>query len=231
MSRIINVAKMQMINRWTFLGIPLVILVGSTVMTLAIWALLPASAREGELYSGSGQALMWYFLALGVQSLTYTFPFSQAMSVSRRTFYLGTLGIFAALALGYSILYYLLGLLETATGGWGFKGQIFALGWIAENNAAIQILFYFVAMVLLFMIGFWSATVYMRWKATGLLIAGICFAVLVIGLLALVGLNDAWAQVGSWFAATKVPGLALVMGVIGVALAGGSYLTLRRANA
>ena len=183
------------------------------------------------MFSGAAQAPMWYFLALGIQSLNLTFPFSQAMSVSRRTFYLGTLGLFALIALGYSILYYLLGLAETATGGWGFNGQLFALGWIAENSAIVQILFYFVAMVLLFMIGFWCATVYMRWKATGLLTAGISFAVLVLGLLAIVALNDAWPQVGVWFASMQVLGLSIVLGCICVLLAGGSYLTLRRATA
>lgn len=230
MSRVIKVAQMQLINKWTFLGIPMVILVGSTAITFAIWALLPASAREGTLYSGSGQAVMWYFLALGIQSLTYTFPFSQAMSVSRKTFYLGTLGLFAVFALGYAVLYYVLGLLEQTTGGWGFNGQIFALDWIAENNGAIQILFYFVAMVLLFMIGFWAATVYMRWKATGLLIAGIGFAVLVLGLVGLATLNNAWPQVGAWFAGIQVFGLSIVLGCLCVVLAGGSYLTLRRAT-
>ena len=230
MNRVVKVARMQLINKWSFLGIPMVILLASTLMTLAIWALLPASAREGTLYSGSGQAVMWYFLALGIQSLTFTFPFSQAMSVSRRTFYLGTLGLFATIAMGYAILYYLLGLVEKATGGWGFNGQLFALGWIAGNNAAIQILFYFVAMVLLFMIGFWAATVYMRWKATGLLIAGIGFAVVLLGLVALATLNDAWPQVGAWFAAMQVLGLSIVLGGLCVLLAGGSYLTLRRAT-
>ncbi|GAA1860574.1 hypothetical protein GCM10009715_05000 [Paeniglutamicibacter psychrophenolicus] len=230
MNRVVKVARMQLINKWSFLGIPMVILVASTLMTFAIWALLPASAREGTLYSGSGQAVMWYFLALGIQSLTFTFPFSQAMSVSRRTFYLGTLGLFATIALGYAILYYLLGLVEKATGGWGFNGQLFALGWIAGNNAAIQILFYFVAMVLLFMIGFWAATVYMRWKATGLLIAGIGFAVVLLGLVGLATLNDAWPQVGAWFAAMQVLGLSIVLGGLCVLLAGGSYLTLRRAT-
>ena len=230
MNRVIKVARMQLINKWTFLGIPMVILVAAAAFTFAIWALIPREAVEGPMFSGAAQAPMWYFLALGIQSLTLTFPFSQAMSVSRRTFYLGTLGLFALIALGYSILYYLLGLVETATGGWGFNGQLFALGWIADNHPLIQILFYFVAMVLLFMIGFWCATVYLRWKATGLLIAGIGFAVLLLGLLALVGLNDAWPQLGAWFASMQVLGLSIVLGLVCVVLAGGSYLTLRRAT-
>ena len=53
------------------------------------------------------------------------------MSVSRRTFYIGTVGLFATVALAISVLYYLLGLVEVATNGWGFNGQLYALGWVA----------------------------------------------------------------------------------------------------
>ncbi|MBP2385474.1 hypothetical protein [Paeniglutamicibacter kerguelensis] len=221
---------MQLINKWTFLGIPMVILLASTAFTFAIWAIVPKDESTGVLISGSGQAVMWYFLALGIQSLTLTFPFSQAMSVSRKSFYLGTLGLFAVIALAYSVLYYVLGLIEKATGGWGMNGQLFALGWIAENNAAVQILFYFVAMVLLFMIGFWCATVYLRWKATGMLIVGIGFAVVLLALLAMVTFNDWWVLLGGWLGSLTTLGVALMLGAVCVLLAGGSYVTLRKAT-
>ncbi|MGL3805983.1 hypothetical protein ACSYDW_07775 [Paeniglutamicibacter sp. R2-26] len=230
MSRIVNVVRMQLINKWTFLGIPMVILVASTSFTFAIWYLVTRNSSEAVLFSGSGQAVMWYFLALGIQSLTLTFPFSQAMSVSRRSFYLGTLGLFAVIALSYSVLYYVLGLIEKATGGWGMNGQLFALDWIAQNNAAVQILFYFVAMVLLFMIGFWCATVYLRWKATGMLIVGLGAAVLLLALIAMLTLNDWWIPLGTWLGSLSALGVSLMMGAVCVLLAGGSYVTLRKAT-
>ncbi len=230
MSRIVNVARMQLINKWTFLGIPMAILVASTTFTIAIWAIVSRNSSDAVLVSGSGQAVMWYFLALGIQSLTLTFPFSQAMSVSRKSFYLGTLGLFAVIALAYSVLYYLLGLIEKATGGWGMNGQLFALGWIAENNAAVQILFYFVAMVLLFMIGFWCATVYLRWKATGMLIVSIGFGVILLALIAMLTLNGWWVPFGNWLGSLTTLGVALMLGSICLVLAGGSYLTLRKAT-
>ncbi|MFF5793810.1 hypothetical protein ACFY5D_17325 [Paeniglutamicibacter sp. NPDC012692] len=221
---------MQLINKWTFLGIPMVILLASTTFTIAIWAIVSRNSGDVVLVSGSGQAVMWYFLALGIQSLTLTFPFSQAMSVSRKTFYMGTLGLFAVIALAYSLIYYVLGLIEKATGGWGMNGQLFALGWIAENNAAVQILFYFVAMVLLFMIGFWCATVYLRWKATGMLIVGIGFAAILLALTAMLTLNDWWVPLGVWLGSLSTLGVALMLGTICVLLAGGSYVTLRKAT-
>lgn len=231
MSTVLNVARMQLINKWTFLGLPMLILVASTGLTFAIWAILPAEAREQTLYSGSSQAVMWYFLALGIQAMTYTFPFSQAMSVSRRSFYLGTVGLFAAIALGFSVLYYVLGLIELATNGWGLNGRVFALGWISENNGLIQILFYFAAMVLLFMLGFWFATIYMRWKTTGMLVTWIAIALVLVGLVALLVLNDWWMPFWMWVGTVTVPGLIGVFAIAAVVLGGGSYLTLRRAAA
>lgn len=230
MSKILNVARMQLINKWTFLGIPMIILVSSTALTIGIWAMIPKDGGDITLVSGAGQAVMWYFLALGIQSLTYTFPFSQAMSVSRRSFYLGTLGLFAVIALGFAVLYYVLGLIETATNGWGMGGELFALGWIAENNAVIQVLFYFVMMVLLFMIGFWFATIYLRWKTTGLLVAGLGLGALLLAFFAFLILNDRWIDFWVWVGSFTVPGLLLGITALCVVLAAGSYLTLRKAT-
>lgn len=231
MNRIVNVARMQLINKWTFLGIPMIILAGSTALTFSVWALIPKDVTDGVLVSGSSQAVMWYFLALGIQALVYTFPFSQAMSVSRKTFYLGTLGLFASIALAYSVLFYVLGVIEKATDGWGMNGQLFALGWIAENNPAMQIFFYFVLMVLLFMVGFWCATIYMRWKATGLLVTGIGFALLLVAGIGVLTLNNWWMGFWAWVGSATILGLGLFLGALCLALAGGSYLTLRKATA
>lgn len=229
MNRAVNVARMQLINKWTFLGIPGVILAASTLLTLAIWALIPDEV--GTKYSGSGQAVMWYFLALGVQALTLTFPFSQAMSVSRKAFYAGTLGLFAVVALGVAVLYYVLGLIEQATNGWGLNGQLFALSWVAGAAGWVQVLFYFVAMVLLFMTGFWAATIYMRWKATGMLVAGLGAAVLLVGAIALATVSGWWPAIGSWLGAQTPLSTAGWAGLLAVVLSAGSYLTLRRAIA
>ena len=151
MNRPLAVARMQMLNKWLYLGIPGIILVSSTVIAIAVLAMVPSDSGEGTRMAFSGQSVMWYFLAAGVQSLSLTFPFSQAMSVSRRSFYIGTLGLFSALALGLGVLYWLLGLVERATNGWGVDGNIFALPWIAESAWWIQILLYFALTILLFL--------------------------------------------------------------------------------
>ncbi|MHA7269782.1 hypothetical protein [Arthrobacter sp. HLT1-20] len=228
MNRALGVAKMQLINKWTFLGIPAVIIAGSFLLSMAVWALIPDSV--GVKYSGAGQAVMWYFLGLGVQALTLSFPFSQGLSVSRRNFFLGTVGLFAVIAVSVAALYVVLGVIENATNGWGLQGRMFAIAWVADQPWFIQWFFYFIMMLFLFLVGFWFATIYKRWQATGTLVASLTLSVLLVGAIALITVQDWWPAVGAW-ASTLTPAS---IGVLGLALAlmlgVGAYLTLRRAT-
>ncbi|PQZ97084.1 hypothetical protein CQ010_18080 [Arthrobacter sp. MYb211] len=230
MERVIKVVRMQLINKWVFIGLPLLILGCSFIFSLAIFWIVREAGAEGAVYGGGAQAPMWYFLALGIQALTLTFPFSQAMSVSRRSFYLGTVLLFSACALALSIFYYLMGLVEKATGGWWLDSRFFALEWIADNNAAVQVGFYFVLMVLLFMIGFLIATIYMRWKTTGMVVFFIGLGVVLLGVAALMTFSDFWDNFWSWALTWTAAGVTLWGGAVAVVMAGGSYLTLRKAT-
>ncbi len=226
MNRAVTVARMQLINKWTYLGVPAIIIGIAFAIT---WVLSWLFSDGGMVYSGAGQAVMWYFLVLGVQSLTLTFPFSQGMSVSRRNFYVGTLGLFAVVALVISGLYVVLAFIEQATNGWGVNGRMFALPWIADGPWYEPFTFYFIAMVLLFMIGFWTATVYKRWQVMGMVVTWVSVAAVLLGLVALATWTDSWPAVGLWFA-SQTPMAVSAWAALGcVVLAGGSYLTLRKA--
>ncbi|MGP5698593.1 hypothetical protein ACTXPA_06540 [Glutamicibacter arilaitensis] len=231
MNRVIKVARMQLINKGTFIGIPAMILVSAFLFTLVIWWLVRRNGAEGIMYGGGAQAPMWYFLALGIQALTLTFPFSMAMSISRRSFYLGTVALFSVCALVLSVFYYLMGLVEKATGGWGLDGRFFALQWVADNNWFIQIMFYFVLMLLLFMVGFLTATIYMRWRTTGMVVFFTLLGVLSLAVIALFTFNDLWDEFWGWALTWTAAGVTLWGGLAAVLMAGGSYLTLRRATA
>ncbi len=230
MNRALGVAKMQLINKWTFLGIPAVILVSAFALTVAIWAMLPDSAGEGVKYSGAGQAVLWYFFALGIQSLTLTFPFAQGLSVSRRNFFLGTVGLFTVVAAGVAGIYVLLGWLEQLSKGWGLNGRMFALQWVADQPWYVQLFFYFVLMMFLFLLGFWGATLYKRWQATGLLVSGIILAVVFVAAFALITWQDWWTSVGGWIVTLTPLDIGLVALGFSVALGLGAFLTLRRAT-
>ncbi len=90
----------------------------------------------GPFYGGGQQAPIWYFGVVGIQALTLTFPFSQAMSVTRWEFYLGTLLTAALTSAILAVIAVVGGLIEQATDGWGINGWFFALPWVWAYGAA-----------------------------------------------------------------------------------------------
>ncbi|MCT9870271.1 hypothetical protein [Paenarthrobacter aurescens] len=227
MSRTVAVARMQLINKWTYIGWPLTILAASFLMSLAIFALIPV--QEGK-YGGGSQAPMWYFLVLGIQSMTLVFPFSQGLSISRKAFYLGTLGLFSLIALGMTGLYLLGGVIERATTGWGVYGYFFNIPWVTDGPWYSTAAFFFVVMMFMFIIGFWFATIFKRWGTSGTLVSTLGTSVALIGLAALTTLLGWWGYVGSWFAQQSPLSISGWAALLCVLLAAGSYATLRRAT-
>ncbi|WGW12901.1 hypothetical protein LWF01_03765 [Saxibacter everestensis] len=227
MNRIINVARMQLINRGTYFGVPVIILIATILISLAIFALIPV---DQPIYGGGAQAPLWYFLALGIYSLTLTFPFSQGLSISRRTFFLGTVGLFVVTSLAWAVLYFLLALIERATNGWGLNGYMFDMPWITGGGWLQTIAFFWACTMFLFFVGLWSATIYKRWQVPGLLVAGIAAALILLGVAAYVSFTNTWAEFGAWFVTQTALGIAGWLGLLVVLLGFGAYLTLRRAT-
>ncbi|WP_026540170.1 hypothetical protein [Paenarthrobacter nicotinovorans] len=227
MSRTMAVARMQLINKWTYIGWPLTILAASFLMSLAIFALIPVT--EGKNGGGS-QAPLWYFLVLGIQSMTLVFPFSQGLSISRKAFYLGTLGLFSLIAVGMTVLYMLGGVIEKATNGWGVYGYFFNIPWVTDGPWYSTAAFFFVVMMFMFIIGFWFATVFKRWGTTGTLISTLGTGLLLIGVAALSTLLQWWGAIGAWFAQQSPLSISGWAALLCVVLAAGSYATLRKAT-
>lgn len=227
MSRTLSVARMQLVTKWTYVGSPLLILFVTFVLSLAIFAVIPVSAPK---FSGGSQAPLWYFMVLGIQGMTMAFPFSQALSISRRAYFQGTVGVFSALAVVMTVLYLLGAMAERATGGWGMNGYFFNIPWVSEGPWYGTATFFFAAMMFMFIIGFWFATIYKRWGTTGLLVSLIGTGVILVGVIALTTVNNWWGSFGAWSRGQTPLSLGLCAGTVSILLAGGSYLTLRRAT-
>ncbi|GAA3200951.1 hypothetical protein [Microbacterium terregens] len=228
-NRTLSVVRMQLINKQTYIWIPLIILGGAFVLALAVYAILFNAGIDSPKYGGGAQAPLWYFLIVGVQALTLTFPFSQAMSVTRREFYLGTLltaALTSSILAGIAVVG---GLLERATNGWGVNGWFFGLPWIWEAGPLGALLVNFVGAMLFFVIGFWAATIYKRFGGLWLTIVLVGIGVLLVAGLWFVGRLDAWAEVFMWFGTVGVVGLSLWTAALTAVLAGIAFLTLRRA--
>lgn len=229
MSRTLNVVRLQLINRMTYIWIPLLILGASFLMTLAIYAILSGTGLPGPFYGGGAQAPLWYFGIVGIQALTLSFPFSQAMSITRREFYLGTLLTAVITSVILAAIFVVGGYIEVLTDGWGFNGWFFRLDWVWANGPAAAALFYFVTALVFFVIGFWAATIYKRFGAIGLTTVLVGLGVLVVAALYLVARANAWGAMFGWFAAQGALGLSLWGLLLIAVLAAISYGTLRRA--
>ena len=228
MSRTLNVVRLQLVNRMTYVWIPLLILGAAFLMALAIYAILYTSGIEGPFYGGGAQAPLWYFGIVGIQALTLTFPFSQAMSITRREFYLGTLLTAVLTSLILALIFVVGGYIEILTDGWGVNGWFFGQPWTWEAGPAGAGLFFFTTALLVFVIGFWCATIYKRFGALGLTILLVGLGALLVLGLYLVGRANAWGSLFGWFATQGPVGLALWGLVVIVVLGAISYGTLRR---
>ncbi|MER7797265.1 hypothetical protein [Microbacterium sp. NPDC096154] len=224
-SRIRNVVRLQFINTQTYLWVPLLVLGGALLLNIAIFAIIPTG---GPKYTGGAQAPMWYFLAVGIQALTLSFPFSQAMSITRREFYLGTLLAAAIAAAMLSTLFVLLGLIELATDGYGIGGYFAHLPDVWQQGWWAAWIVFFVLTMLFFVLGFWFATIYKKGGPLALTVVLLAVGLAGIGALYVIGRLDAWTAVGAWFGSVGVLGLALWGVPLTAVLAVGSYLTLRR---
>ncbi len=229
MNRTLNVVRLQLVNRMTYIWIPLIILFGALAITLAIYAMVTSGGGTVMMFSGGAQAPLWYFMVVGIQALTLTFPFSQAMSVTRREFFLGTLLTAALTASILSTIFVVGGLIERATNGYGVNGYFFVIPWLWAPGWWAAWLGYFAIAMFMFVIGFWAATIYKRWGSLAITLVLIGLGVLFVGALWLIGRLDAWAAVGGWFSTQGTVGLILWGVLVTAVLAATSFLTLRRA--
>jgi len=225
MRRTLNVIRLQLINKGTFIWYPLVILAGAVVVSVLIYAMIPFDEPK---YGGGGQAPLWYFFAIGMSAMTLTFPFSQAMSITRREFFLGTMltAILASALMG--VLFLIGGGIEMLTDGYGVNGYVFYLPWLWEAGPLGAFVVYFALALFFFVIGFTGATVFKSWGQMVLLIAIFAIVLLLLGLVFLTTQLEAWGQVWEGILTLGAVGLALWGLVVVAALTVISFLAFRR---
>lgn len=226
MNRTLKVVRMQFVNRMTFVWLPLIILGASWAMSVAIFALIP---YDGAKYGGGSQAPIWYFFALGIMALSYSFPFSQALSITRREFFAGTMIAAIGTSVLLGVVFALGGAIEQATRGWGLNGYFFYLDWVWRSGAGVAGLFFGSVSLLLFVLGFWGATIHRRFGPLGLTIASVTVGLALIALVWIITQMQVWPQVGAWMAGLDGLALSGIILLATIVLGAGSFATLRRA--
>lgn len=224
--RTLKVTRLQFMNKDTFIWAPLIILACCIVISFAIFAIIPG---DMDKYGGAAQGVLWYFAAVAIYALTRTFPFSQALSVTRRQFYVGTLLAAVLTAAALAVLFVIGGYAERATGGFWVRGYMFSLPWIWESGPVGAAFVYFTIAMLFFVIGYLFAVIY---KSLGNKIMLVCIAALSLALIGLIGLatwQNAWPAVWAQVTQLGAVGLAAWGLLIAAVLAVIGWFPMRRA--
>lgn len=227
MNRILTAARVHTIAPALSLMLPWAIMASSLVINILIWGVTDVAEQPG---SGTGGLASLYITiaVVHIQAVSYLLPFAMSLSLTRRTFYLGTALFAAAQALAYGVVLYVLALLEGATNGWGF-GLPFFKGFWWVGNPVQQVLVFAVPLCVLSLLGMWIGVVYKRFGSVGLYALTTGTALTLGGLFTLITWQRAWDSVGSWFSDQALIGLfagwPMLLGAL-FAMAG--YIGIRR---
>jgi hypothetical protein len=228
MNRVLAAARLHLIHPLVILGIPWLVVAISFAINLAVWHLTPAGEQDGG-FTGGVAALYFTVLVVYAQAVTQLLPFAMGVSLSRRTFFLGTALVVVVQALFYGAVIALTVALENATGGWGAGMNYWAPAFFEVDNFGLQVLASGAPMLAFAFIGVGIGVAHKRWGQAGTWGLIIGTMVLFGGLAILITWLEAWNEVGTWFADQSVTTLTVVIPVI-VALVAGlvSYPGIRR---
>lgn len=239
MSRIAAVTKLIFVNPWTVLAMPAMILFGILLVNITIWWLIlsnvesaadQADVRDGFSYSGASLFIFVYMMVVAVQAINLTFPFALGYGVTRREFYLGSAVAFVILSAIWAVTLTVLATIERATEGWGLGGRMFSAVYFGDGQWYQQLFLFFVWFVFFFFVGAAVATLYVRWKANGLLLFFAALAVLLVGAVAIITRTNSWGALWTWVYETGTYGIAAWSLVPAVLAALAGYAILRRAT-
>lgn len=228
MSRVLQAARLHLVNPLVSLGIPWLVVSISFAINLAVWHLTPAGEDDGG-FSGGVLALYITVLVVYVQSVTHLLPFAMGLSISRRTFYLGTALFALAQSLYYGIALATLVAIENATGGWGAGLSYWAPGPFEVDNFFLQVLTSGAPMLAFISIGVGMGVVHQRWGQGGTW--GLIIGTMVVfgGLGILITWLEAWGSVGAWFGEQSTATLTIALpATVALVVALASFPGIRR---
>jgi len=225
MKTLVNVVRYGLADRTTYLWLPWAILGVSFLINVAISAQLPAG--QGD-YTGGLLTIYAYLFVCGALTMTRSLPFGLMLGVSRRSYYLGTALLIAALGVVYGLALTVLQALERVTNGWGVGLHFFRVAWIMDGPWYQTWLMSFVLLVLFFLYGMWYGLVWRRWNLIGLVSFIAAQLVVVLVVVIAVSKTSSWSAFGHFFATITAPTLTGVLAALTVALGLGGLATIRR---
>ena len=235
--RVATIVRLNTANPWTTIILPWIIVgIIFVVNWLIWWIIFTASGAQsvsavasGIQYSGASLWIFFYMLVVAVQAINLTFPLALGYGATRRDFWVGTALTFVLLSLGYTVALSALSVVEELTGGWGLGGTMFTNIYFGESWYE-RVFSYFTLMMFFFFVGAAVATVYVRWKANGIVTFFAALAAILIVVVAAITFTESWPAVGAFLGRAGLMGVYAWSYVLTVIAAIVGYLVLRRAT-
>src|SRR5699024_6869568 len=229
--------RLQFAVPWSYVGLPIGIFILAWGLGTGIGFLIDSQmpdripVEEPLSAIGSAQAPIWYLAFMAAYTASHTFPFSVALSYSRRVYLIGTYLTFAVVSLGLGLISMLAFWVERLTDGFGRHIYVLGAPFLDEYGGMLGVGAFSAVVTLFFMcFGFFWAILYRRVSIPILWVVILSVIVVVLGLVALITLNEWWPNVGLWFVEQTAFTLA-GWGLLATVLLGGlNYWLIRKAT-
>jgi len=222
-----RVARLHLVDRFSYTWLVWGVLAFTFAVNLAIFAVIPTRPPEGY-YTGALITIYIFMAVIGVQAATRFLPFALTLGVSRRTYYVGTVALVVGLCLIYAAALTALWGLEGLTDGWWLDMHFFRVPWVLDGPWYQVWFTNFVLLSMVFLFGLWSGLIYRRYAMIGSVAfyAAITLVVLVAALL--ITWRQAWPRVWQFLVELNMLDASLLVAAVGVIIALGGFLTIRR---
>lgn len=187
--------KIHLIDKWSWVYIPLIILMSSFLFGLILSFIIPV--EEKILVTGFSYVFI-YMLIMGIVSFNQTFSFAMGMSLRRTDYFIGLSLISLGSGLLFSIAFVLLAFLENSTNGWGGRLAFFHLQYLNDGNIFDQFAVYFIVMVHLFFLGLLFSVFTKRFGLKGLLTLGLSIFFSISLAVLLLSYFEVWGDLFHW---------------------------------
>ncbi|MGY1704163.1 hypothetical protein ACI79C_06280 [Geodermatophilus sp. SYSU D00697] len=229
MNRVLAAARLHLVHPLVTFGVPWMVGTTSFAINWAVWALADVAEHDPNNFAGGVSALYITVCVVFVQALTQMLPFAMGISLSRRTYWLGTALVGVVSALGYGIALAVLNEIGQATGGWGVDLNFWVPTPLLADNFLLQVLYSGGPMLALIFVGLGIGVVYKLWGANGLWALAILTVVVIGGFAVLTTGLSAWGDVWGWL--TDRSAITLTFGIpaaIAAVAAAASFGGIRR---
>jgi hypothetical protein len=229
MNRVLAAGRLQMVHPLVILGAPWMVAASSLAINWAVWALADIRHQPGAGFTGGVAALYVAVLVVFVQTVTQLLPFAMAVSLGRRTFFLGTALVAGVQAVWYGIALATLIAIENATDGWGVGLNFWAPGPMETDNFFLQVVVSGAPMLAFIFVGVGIGVVYKRWGTSGIWGLALLSILVLGGLGVLVTWWRAWDELWAWLSHQSVATLAIGLpAALAAAVAALAFAGIRR---